>query len=175
MVRFVNQFVGRLISIKEQENKEWQGIEEFAEEFFILRILQQKFNDVSVIVLSKIFILFELKLKVKKLGLDVVKSQYFVEAIYLFCFVYFVNLFSICDIEYLGLSVVFYYLDMEILFEIVILASLSFCCRVFGVRNFFADFFVFCYFLFFCFLMLIGRFIDWFINRVIFCVFCLVL
>lgn len=64
---------------------------------------------------------------------------------------------------------------MEILFEIVILVSLSFCCRVLGVRNFFADFFVFCYFLFFCFLMLIGRFIDWFINRVIFCVFCLVL
>lgn len=116
MVRFVNQFVGRLISIKEQENKEWQGIEEFAEEFFIFRILQQKFNDVSVIVLSKIFIIFELKLKVKKLGLDVVKSQYFVEAIYLYCFVYFVDLFSICDIEYLGLSVVFYYFDIILIF-----------------------------------------------------------
>lgn len=38
------------------------------------------------------------------------------EAIYLFCFVYFVNLFSICDIEYLGLSVVFYYLDIILIF-----------------------------------------------------------
>lgn len=74
MARFVNQSVGRPISIKEQENKEWQGTEESAEEFLTPRTLQQKLNDASVTVSSKISITFELKPKVKKSGPDDVKS-----------------------------------------------------------------------------------------------------
>lgn len=74
MARFVNQSVGRPISIKEQENKEWQGTEESAEEFLTPRTLQQKLNDASVTVSSKISISFELKPKVKKSGPDAVKS-----------------------------------------------------------------------------------------------------
>lgn len=38
------------------------------------------------------------------------------EATYSSCFVYFVNLFSTCDTEYLGPSVVFYYLDITLIF-----------------------------------------------------------
>uniref|UniRef100_K1QA56 Granulin n=1 Tax=Magallana gigas TaxID=29159 RepID=K1QA56_MAGGI len=64
----------RPISIKEQENKEWQGTEESAEEFLTPRTLQQKLNDASVTVSSKISITFELKPKVKKSGPDAVKS-----------------------------------------------------------------------------------------------------
>ena len=70
MARFVNQSVGRPISIKEQENKEWQGTEDNVEEFNAPRTLQQKLNDASVTVSSKISITFELKPKVKKSGPD---------------------------------------------------------------------------------------------------------
>lgn len=38
------------------------------------------------------------------------------EATYSSCFVYFVNLFSTCDTECLGPSVVFYYLDITLIF-----------------------------------------------------------
>lgn len=38
------------------------------------------------------------------------------EATYSYCFVYFVNLFSTCDTEYLGPSVVFYYFDITLIF-----------------------------------------------------------
>lgn len=64
---------------------------------------------------------------------------------------------------------------MEILLETVTLASLSFCCRVLGVRNSSADSSVPCHSLFSCSLMLIGRPTDWFTNRAISCAFCLAL
>lgn len=38
------------------------------------------------------------------------------EATYSYCFVYFVDLFSTCDTEYLGPSVVFYYFDITLIF-----------------------------------------------------------
>lgn len=112
MARFVNQSVGRPISIKEQENKEWQGTEEALEEFNTPRTLQQKLNDASVTVSSKISITFELKPKVKKSGPDTVKSQHLVEVTCSSCFVY---LFCTCDID-MGLSVVFIYLDITLIF-----------------------------------------------------------
>lgn len=38
------------------------------------------------------------------------------EATYSYCFVYFVDLFSTCNTEYLGPSVVFYYFDITLIF-----------------------------------------------------------
>lgn len=66
MARLVHQAVGRPLSIKEEETKEWLGSNDTQEDIESIKSVQQRVANSTVTISSKVSVCYELKPKVKK-------------------------------------------------------------------------------------------------------------
>lgn len=66
MARLVHQAVGRPLSVREEENKEWNGSNETLEDIESVKSVQQRVENATISISSKVFVTYELKPKIKK-------------------------------------------------------------------------------------------------------------
>lgn len=66
MARLVHQAVGRPLSIREEETKEWLGSNDTQEDIESIKSVQQRVANSTVTISSKVSVCYELKPKVKK-------------------------------------------------------------------------------------------------------------
>lgn len=66
MARLVHQAVGRPLSIREEETKEWLGSNDTQEDIESIKSVQQRVSNSTVTISSKVSVCYELKPKVKK-------------------------------------------------------------------------------------------------------------
>ena len=66
MARLVHQAVGRPLSVREEETKEWTGSGETLEDVETIKSVQQRQANATITISSKVSVCYELKPKVKK-------------------------------------------------------------------------------------------------------------
>lgn len=66
MARLVHQAVGRPLSVREEETKEWSGTNETLEDVESIKTVQQRIANSTISISSKVSVTYELKPKLKK-------------------------------------------------------------------------------------------------------------